>query len=316
MTAEQPLAPDVSGGPARGPLAVAVACLMAQSAWALGPFEKNHPLVEKGLSAYDRKDYEQALKDFDDARKELPSSAPLEFNRGNALYKLGRLEEAQQAYHRVANTERSDLKEKDYYNLGNSWAEMGNTQEAITAYRKALLLNPKDEDARHNLEVVLRKLAPPRSPIPDGGTPGQDGGSDGGPADGGGSDGGRRDGGGGDSGTPSASGSGAGDGGRDGGSSGPQNEGGDAGQTGPKEPNRAPGADAGRPHDENPRRDGGIDAGNEDSTQIVLDGGMGELKLNKDEIERLLDSVKQNEKSLQLWRFQQKRARKQNEKDW
>jgi len=43
---------------------------------------------------------------------------------------------------------------------------------------------------------------------------------------------------------------------------------------------------------------------------------MGELKLNKEEIERLLDSVKQNEKSLQLWRFQQKRARKQNEKDW
>ena len=39
--------------------------------------------------------------------------------------------------------------------------------------------------------------------------------------------------------------------------------------------------------------------------------------VSKTEAERLLDAVRQNEKNLQLWRFQQpKRTRRPNEKDW
>jgi hypothetical protein len=45
-------------------------------------------------------------------------------------------------------------------------------------------------------------------------------------------------------------------------------------------------------------------------------GFLGEAKLSKEEAERMLDSMKQNEKNLQLWKFQQRKPRKQNEKDW
>jgi hypothetical protein len=39
--------------------------------------------------------------------------------------------------------------------------------------------------------------------------------------------------------------------------------------------------------------------------------------MNQDEAERILDAMRQNEKNLQLWKFQQrKRSRKPNEKDW
>ena len=39
--------------------------------------------------------------------------------------------------------------------------------------------------------------------------------------------------------------------------------------------------------------------------------------IDRQEAERLLDAMKQNEKNLQLWRFQQKKKpRKPNEKDW
>ncbi len=283
---------------ARAGMAIGLSALLAAGpqALALGPLQRNHPIVERGLKAYEAGRYDEALRAFEDAKKELPSSAVLEFNRGNALYKLGRKDEAKEAYRRVAETDRSDLKEKDYYNMGNAWAEMGNAKEAITAYRKALTLDPKDEDARHNLEVVLRNLPPPQKP--DGGPP------DAGPPDAG--DGGKPPDGGGDGGAD-----GGGDGGLDGGQ---PRSGGDGGRG-------DAGADAGQNQEQSPQgephEDGGRDAGNKEAEEGGLDAGfLGEAKLSKEEAERMLDSMKQNEKNLQLWKFQQRKPRKQNEKDW
>jgi len=280
---------------------------------AMGLFEKNHPIVEQGRKAYEKGDYAEALRQFDAAAKDLPGSASLEFNRGNALFKLGRMEEANQAYHRALETPRSDLKEKDYYNLGNVWAQMGNAKEALAAYRRALTLDPTDEEARHNLEVMLHELDRPKPP-PDGGTSGErDGGTDGGSPDGG-SDGGSSDGG---SGQGSSRGA-ARDGGQDGGT-------GDAGSSnpdggsGPQNPTRSNRPDGGsqppeeRDAGEAPLRDGG----KQEAEELLPDGGsMQVLKLDKQDVERLLDSMKQDEKNLQLWRFQQKKPRRENEKDW
>lgn len=275
---------------------------------ALGVLEKNHPIVEQGRKAYEKEDYEEALRQFDAAKKDLPSSASLDFNRGNALFKLGRMEEANQAYHRALETERSDLKEKDYYNLGNVWAQMGNVKEAVAAYRKALTLDPKDEEARHNLEVMLREL---QRPPPDGGTPrGTDGGTDGGSPDGG-RDGGSSDGG---SGRGSSRGN---DGGQDGGGGDDGGSSRDAG-AGPQEPNRSNRPDGGAPPPSegdagSPASDGGV----EEPEQPLPDGGSMEgFRLNKQDAERLLDSIKRDEKNLQLWKFQQKKPRRENEKDW
>jgi len=279
-------------------LGMSIALAIGPQALALGLLQRNHPTVDRGMKAYDEGRYDEALRAFEEAKKELPNSAALEFNRGNALYKLGRKDEARDAYRRVSETEHSDLREKDYYNLGNAWAEMGNAKEAIGAYRKALTLDPRDEDARHNLEVVLRNLPPPQSKPdagsvrpPDAGPP--DAGDGGNPPDGG-SDGGTD---GGDAGSDGGQRSGEGDGGADG------------------------GTDGGRGSDQDrqgePQRDGGADAGSAEAEEGGLDGGfLGEAKLSKEEAERLLDSMKQNEKNLQLWRFQQRKPRKPNEKDW
>ena len=281
---------------ARAAIALGMSALLAfgPKALALGPLQRNHPVVERGLKAYEGGHYDEALQAFDEAKRELPSSAAVEFNRGNALYKLGRRDEAKEAYHRVAETARSDLKEKDYYNLGNTWAELGGAKEAIGAYRKALTLDPNDADARHNLEVVLRKLPPPQDK-PDAGTSGP---PDAGPPDAG------------DGGSGGDGGADAGDGGTDGG----QGRGGDGGR-GDGE------SDAGQSQQQTPQgephEDGGADAGNEQAEEGGLDAGFaGEAKLSKEEAERMLDSMKQNEKNLQLWKFQQRKPRKQNEKDW
>ncbi|HLL55590.1 MAG TPA: VWA domain-containing protein [Myxococcaceae bacterium] len=113
--------------------------------------------TEEGRKAYDEGRYEDALKAFDEAAKSRPPSAALDFNRGSALYKLGRHEEAKQAFLRAAQGSPGTLEAKDRYNLGNALAQLGQKQEAISAYRKALTLDPTDEHARHNLEVLLRQ---------------------------------------------------------------------------------------------------------------------------------------------------------------
>ncbi len=344
----------------------------------LGLLEKNHPTVARGMRAYEEGRFEDALAAFEAAKRELPASAVLDHNIGNAHYKLGRYEEAEKAWLRATSSAADDpsLRQKGFFNLGNAYAAQEKNKEAIGMYRKALALNPSDAEARHNLEVLLRKI-PPKSDSPtngdsgsdggqdggtDGGNPdgGQDGGTDGGSPDGG-QDGGQQDGGEGDGGQPDGgsdggqpqdggqSDGGEGDGGTspdggspdggsgDGGTDGGSGDGGspDAGADGGSDDKAGDGGltDGGAP-DAGPQdggqgdsssRDGGTpDAGSPDAgsnegqqnAESSPDGGQAD-EVSRQEAENLLDSMRQNEKNHQLWRFQQPRKpRPGNDKDW
>lgn len=319
--------------------------LTSGAALGAGLLERNHPLVDEGAKAFEAGRYEEALGRFDEAAKALPPKASLEFNRGSALHKLGRNDEARAAFLRAAELDKTgEYANTIHYNLGNVWAAQGDKKAAVAEYRKALRADPSDGQARHNLEVLLRDLPPPQKPQtgPDGGVDdggNSDGGSqDSGAADGGSRDGGRPtdggrgdagagDGGPGDAGADAgadggADGGSAGDGGRgdggsgdggrgdggspqDGGSPGQQPGSSDAGSSSTPQRSDAGSADGGA------GQDGGMD---EEVAKLRLsDGGMG---LSKGEAESLLDAMKNGEKQLQLWRFQQKRPKKPNAKDW
>jgi tetratricopeptide (TPR) repeat protein len=274
-------------------------------AWAAGLLEVDHPLVAEGRAAYEAGKYEDALAAFEAAKKERPDDAAVEFNRAVTLAQLGRVAEAKSAFQRVAETKQPEIQQKAWYNLGNVHAGGGERKEALQSYRKALKLDPNDALARHNYEVVLRNLPPPQQKGgPDGGTDGGSGG-DGGRPDAG-PDGGQK----GDGGRPVDGGADGGDGGSDAGSG--QDGGSDGGTDG------GGGADAGSGDGEGEGMDGGTDAGTESEEQSVeeTDGGMSPEDIDRQEAERLLDAMKQNEKNLQLWRFQQKKQRKAHEKDW
>lgn len=64
-----------------------------------------------------------------------------------ANYRAGNYDQAAQALQGI-NT--SDA----HYNQGNALAKLGKTAEAIQAYDEALKLNPENEDARHNKELL------------------------------------------------------------------------------------------------------------------------------------------------------------------
>jgi len=49
------------------------------------------------------------------------------------------------------------IQASSWYNSGNALFEMGKYQDAAQAYIQALRINPADPDAKHNLELALKK---------------------------------------------------------------------------------------------------------------------------------------------------------------
>ena len=73
--------------------------------------------------------------------------------RATAAYRAGHYEEAAKDFQSLQN-------EQGYYNQGNALAHLGQYGEAIKAYEKALALNPHNQDAIYNrnlLQELLKK---------------------------------------------------------------------------------------------------------------------------------------------------------------
>jgi tetratricopeptide (TPR) repeat protein len=98
-------------------------------------------------------------------RRNPTELAPVDYNSGNAAYRLGRFQDAIRHY-RGGLAGPSALQERSDYNLGNSYMwvsraetdRRGSLRAAISAYEEALLLDPRDADAKWNLEVALLRL--------------------------------------------------------------------------------------------------------------------------------------------------------------
>jgi len=68
-----------------------------------------------------------------------------------AQYKAGQYEKAAQT---LQGQESADAR----YNLGNAYAKQGQYPQALAAYEQALKLDPHNEDARHNKELVEKAM--------------------------------------------------------------------------------------------------------------------------------------------------------------
>ncbi|MGC4116691.1 MAG: tetratricopeptide repeat protein [Myxococcales bacterium] len=312
-------------------LSAALLALVPTNASAAGLFEANHPLVKQGTDAYQKGDYEAALKAYEQAERELPDSPELQYNLGDVYMKLKRADDAKRAYETALKKAPDSLKSRDYFNLGNALAELNQKDDAVSAYRQALKVDPKNEPARRNLELLLRNKNEKKNPSPtqgDGGLP-PDGGRDGGAPDSGGQDGGQSkdnpdaanqgdggsDGGVGDGG---ASDGGKSDGGGDGGSGdgGGQGDGGSQGDGG-RQDGGADGGSKDDNQDQNDQPDGGSqDAGQQDGgTPPPTQEPEKPKNLDKQEAERLLDAIRRNEKQF-LMQQHKKAKQRARPKDW
>jgi Ca-activated chloride channel family protein len=136
-------------------------------------FRSPHPDVERGNQAFRDGRYDDALKAYDKAAEALPNEPGVRFNRGVASYQKAQglpkgperdqlLGEAQREFEGAAASKDGKLRSAAEYNLGNTHFQKEAWDQAIKSYADAIKDDPQNLDARHNLELaVRRKKSPP-----------------------------------------------------------------------------------------------------------------------------------------------------------
>lgn len=115
--------------------------------------------LDKGKQLYDQEKYDKALETFLDAQIDHPENPKLKFNIASAQYKMNNYEDAVKGFMDVVTTAQdAQLEEQALYNIGNAKYRQGKLQEAVEYYKKALEINPEDEQARKNLEFVREEI--------------------------------------------------------------------------------------------------------------------------------------------------------------
>ncbi len=126
---------------------------------AASPFEAEHPEVRAGNQALQAGDPAAALPRYQAAEAEAGPRPEIDFDRGNALQQAGRTEEARAAWRRTAEKGPAPLASRALQNTANALDSAGDQAGAIRALGEALQRDPANEDARYNLEVLLRRKA-------------------------------------------------------------------------------------------------------------------------------------------------------------
>jgi Ca-activated chloride channel homolog len=148
--------------------------------------QEDAKLVYEGNNYYYDSNYVHSTSSFREALKKNPKNYKANFNLGNAMYrsaaeirntKMGILqgkqkvspdslanlvyEEAAQNFAIVANTvSDKDTLHRAWHNIGNCYLQKRDWDQAITAYKKALKFDPKDENTRYNLAFALKNRPP------------------------------------------------------------------------------------------------------------------------------------------------------------
>lgn len=114
--------------------------------------------ITEGNKAYNQNNLESAEKEYREALSSKEPQPIANFNLGNVFYRKNKTEEAVKEYDQVINSTKDlSVKQQAFYNKGVAYQKAQKLPECITAYKNALLLNPKDEDARQNLQRALQQ---------------------------------------------------------------------------------------------------------------------------------------------------------------
>jgi tetratricopeptide (TPR) repeat protein len=122
--------------------------------------QSSKELLRDGNKKYKSGKYDEAEVLYRKALAKEPNKTEGVYNLGNSLYKQGKYTESTEKYtEAIQKGNDPQLQANSYYNLGNSYLKNKQYKESIDYYKKALKLNPKDYDAKYNLEYARRMLA-------------------------------------------------------------------------------------------------------------------------------------------------------------
>ncbi len=134
--------------------------------------------ASEGEEAYKRGDYLQASEYYRKKLAEKPDDPLLMYNFGAAAYKNNMFDDSIAAFGGALKSDKIDLQKKAYYNRGNSYyqkgaevrqadpkAAAGQWRQALNSLNSALQLDPADADAEVNKSIVSKQLEEPEKQL-------------------------------------------------------------------------------------------------------------------------------------------------------
>ncbi|MGA7275500.1 MAG: VWA domain-containing protein, partial [Candidatus Udaeobacter sp.] len=136
-----------------------------------GVASTNAALPQSAEQAYQKGDFTKSQRDYAASVAKDPSKAELQFNTGSAAYKAGDYAQAASGFEKSLKTGQVPVQQNAYYNLGNTKYRLGQKtekenpqetiktwEEAVKSYDTALQIKADDADAKHNRDLVKRKI--------------------------------------------------------------------------------------------------------------------------------------------------------------
>lgn len=121
----------------------------------LQAIKKSNELVYQANELMDDNNFISAEKEYRKAISKQPSSVAGAYNLGNSYFNEGNFEEALYRQQQAAkNATEKSHKHKAFHNIGNILMKNKQCKEAVEAYKNALRNDPTDDETRYNLGLA------------------------------------------------------------------------------------------------------------------------------------------------------------------
>ncbi len=103
--------------------------------------------------------FSQALDQYKTLLDKNVNDPEINYNAGNALYRLQKYDDALKYYQRaLENTQDTQFKNRILYNMANAQFKRNKLQESADLYKQVLRHAPDDKDAKFNYEYLLKLM--------------------------------------------------------------------------------------------------------------------------------------------------------------
>ena len=115
---------------------------------------------DEGMLNYQKQNYKAAEEYYESVLQNDDSNSKAYFGKGSSLYMQNDLKNAEISFNESIADSEELLQSKAYFNLGNISYKNNKMDEALQFYKKALELNPDDDEARFNYEFIKYQKKP------------------------------------------------------------------------------------------------------------------------------------------------------------
>lgn len=117
--------------------------------------QQERKFIREGNELFEKQDFEKAEVEYRKAADKKADSFEAAFNMADAMYKQKKYDEALQQFSALAKEEKNKERLGEiFHNIGNTLLAMEKTDESIEAYKESLRNRPDAEETKYNLEFA------------------------------------------------------------------------------------------------------------------------------------------------------------------